>query len=114
MFKQQTRLITKTFHYLCNIVALSLGREKFRMRSCIPIETRVAITLSCLGSDNTLQTCGEMYGVVESTTSIIAKDFCVVIRKQLKPFVIERLTSSSIRRMTYEFEKLQGVSFFLG
>jgi hypothetical protein len=98
MFKQQTRLIPKTFHYLCNIAALSLGRENFRMRSCVPIETRVAITLSCLGSDNTLQTCGEMYGVVESTTFIIAKDFCVVIRKQLKPFVIERLTSSSIRR----------------
>jgi hypothetical protein len=38
MFKQQTRLIPKTFHYLCNIVAMSWGREHFRMRSCIPIE----------------------------------------------------------------------------
>jgi hypothetical protein len=81
MFKQQTRLIPKTFHYLCNIVAVSLRREFFCMRSCIPIETRVAITLSYLGSDNTLQTCGEMYEVVENTTSIIIKDFCVVIRK---------------------------------
>jgi hypothetical protein len=55
--------------------------------------------------------CGEVYGVVEGTTSIIAKNFCVVIRNQLKPFMIERLTSSSIRKMTYEFEKLQGVSY---
>ncbi len=32
--------------------------------------------------------CVEKYGIVENTTSIIAKEFCATIRKHLKPLVI--------------------------
>jgi hypothetical protein len=32
------------------------------MRACIPMETKVAITLSRLGNENVLLTCGEIYG----------------------------------------------------
>ncbi len=74
----------------------------------------VTITLSCLGSDNALQMCGEVYGMVKSTTFIIVKDLCVGMRKHLKPLVIKRLTSSNIRRLTHEFEKLQRIYIFWG
>ncbi len=77
MFKQWTKLIHKTFHYLCDIVALSLGRAIFHMKSCIPFETQVTITLFHLSSGNTLQMCGEMYEVVESIAFIIVRDFCI-------------------------------------
>ncbi len=74
------------------------------MRSCIVVKTQVAISLSCLDSGNTLQMCGEMYGMVESITSIIITDFYATIRKHLKHLVMERLTNI-IRRMAYEFEE---------
>jgi hypothetical protein len=32
------------------------------MKACISMETRVVITLSRLGSENILLTCGEIYG----------------------------------------------------
>jgi hypothetical protein len=48
--------------------------------------------------------CGEMYGMVESITSIIITDFYATIRKHLKHLVMERLTNI-IRRMAYEFEE---------
>jgi hypothetical protein len=57
--------------------------------------------------------CGEMYIMVESTTSIIIKNFCATIRKHFKHLMIERLTSI-IKRMAYEFEELQGTPYFLG
>ena len=38
------------------------------MRICIPVETHVVITLDRLGSSNTLQMCGEVFGVAECTT----------------------------------------------
>jgi hypothetical protein len=60
------------------------------MRSCIIIKTQITIALSCLGSGNTLQMCGEMYGMVENITSIIIKDFYATIRKHFKHLVIER------------------------
>jgi hypothetical protein len=55
-----------------------------------------------------------MYGVAKSITFIIVRNFCVAIRKHLKPLMIERLTSSSIRRMVNEFEKLQNIPYVFG
>jgi hypothetical protein len=49
--------------------------------------------------------------MIESTTFIIIKDFCATIKKHLKPLVIENLATSSIRRMAYEFEELQGIPY---
>jgi hypothetical protein len=91
MFKQQTRLILETFQFLCNIVGPSLGKVDSRMKSCIPIETQVAIALFHLSNGYTLQICGEMYGVVESTTSIIVGDFCATIKKTFKTFDDRRI-----------------------
>jgi hypothetical protein len=67
-------------------------------QSCILVKTQAAIALSCLSSGNTLQMCGEMYGMVESIIFIIIKDFYATIRKHLKHLVIEILTEI-IRRM---------------
>jgi hypothetical protein len=54
------------------------------MRSCIQVETQVLIDLSHLGNGNTLQMCGEVFGMVECTTSIIVRDFCETIISTLK------------------------------
>ncbi len=114
MFKQQTKLILETFQFLCNIVGPSLGRVDSCMKSCIPIETWVAIALFHLSNGYTLQICGEIYGVVESTTSINVGDFCATIKKHLKPLMVEGLTTSSIRKMVDEFEELQGMPYVFG
>jgi hypothetical protein len=76
MFKQRTMLILTFFCYLCSIVVPSLGRVDFRVKSCIIIKRQVAIALFCLGSGNTLQICGEVYGVNENITSIIVRLLC--------------------------------------
>jgi len=65
---------------LCNIVAPPLGIANFCMRSCIQVETQVVIDLFHLSNGNTLQMCGEMYGMAKSITSIIARDFCATIK----------------------------------
>jgi hypothetical protein len=83
------------------------------MRSCILVKTQVPIALTSLDSGNTLQMCGEMYGLVESITFIIIKDFYATIRKHLKHLVIEKLTKS-IRRMANEFEEFQGTLYIFG
>jgi hypothetical protein len=49
--------------------------------------------------------------MIESTTCIIIKYFCATIKKHLKLLVIGALTMNSIRKMAYEFEKLQGILY---
>jgi hypothetical protein len=46
------------------------------MKESIHVEARVAMVLAGLGSGNSLQMCGEVCGIVESTTSIIVKILC--------------------------------------
>ena len=50
------------------------------MQACNSVEIHVVIILSQLGSSNTLQMCGEVFGMVKNKTSIIVGDFCASIR----------------------------------
>jgi hypothetical protein len=46
------------------------------------------MALAKLGSENSLQMCKEIYGMIKSMTLIIIKEFCAMIRKHLKPLMI--------------------------
>jgi hypothetical protein len=113
LFRQHTRLHRSIFHYLCSIVAPSLAREDTHLRESISLETRVAISLFRLSIGNTLQICGEVYGISRSSTSIIVREFCATIKKHLKPLVIRKQTESSLRAMAAEFEKLHGIPYII-
>jgi hypothetical protein len=58
--------------------------------------------------------CGEVYGIVKSTTSIIVREFCQAIWNHLKPLVISKLTKNKIKEITTSFECLHGISYILG
>jgi hypothetical protein len=84
------------------------------MKENILVEARVAMVLVRLSNEFFLQMCGEVYGIVESTTSIIVREFCVAIRKHLKPLVIPKLTRNKIKDFIIGFERLHGIPYILG
>jgi hypothetical protein len=58
--------------------------------------------------------CGEIYGITESSTSIIAKELCLASRKHLKPLVIPKLIKNKIKQITISFESLHGIPYIIG
>jgi hypothetical protein len=74
----------------------------------------VTMILTKLGSGNSLQICGEVYGIAESMASIILREFCVANRKHLKPLVIPKLTKNKIKEITTCFECLYKIPYILG
>ncbi len=60
------------------------------------MEVRVAMAFARLGSGNSLQICGKVYGIVEIMASIIVKEFYVTNIKHLKPLVIPKLIRNKI------------------
>ena len=76
-----------TFKYLCNLL---LRKKNTHLRDSILVKCRVAITLYCLGSDNTLIMIANLFGLGESTTSKIVRECCKVIRVLLKPLVFKK------------------------
>jgi hypothetical protein len=43
----------------------------------------------------------EKYKVAESIVSVIVREFCVVIEKNLKPLVIEKQNASTLQRFFF-------------
>ncbi len=88
MFQQHTRLSFDTFHALIKVVNPGLEWKNTNMRKNFPLEARVVLPLTKLGSGNSLQMCVEVHGIAKSTASIIVGEFCVIIRNHLEPLVI--------------------------
>ena len=96
------------------IVALALQCQDTHLRHCIPVETRVAVALARIGTGNCFQMYEEVYGMAESTTSLIIREFCAAIRVYLKAIVIEKPTTRKIIQMAREFEELHGIPYVIG
>jgi hypothetical protein len=58
--------------------------------------------------------CGEFYGIVENIASIIMREFCLAIRKHLKPLVISKLIKDKIKKIIVGLESLHGIPYILG
>jgi hypothetical protein len=84
------------------------------MRKNISMETKIAMALTKLGNENSLQMCGEVYGSAKSMTSIIVREFCVAIKNHLKPLMIPKLTINKIKETTTGVECLHGTPYILG
>ncbi len=87
-----------TYYSLIKVVGPSLEQKNARVRESILVQTKITMALTQLSSENSLQMCGELYGIVKSTTSIIMREFCSTIRKHLKPLVTPKLTRYKIKK----------------
>ncbi len=76
MFQQCTKWSYDTLHALIRVVGPSLKQKKMNMRKNKSIKTIVGMFIARLGSGNSLQMCGEVYGIVKSIISIILKKLC--------------------------------------
>ena len=114
VFRKRCRVNLSTFKYLCNLLGLVLGKKNTRLRDSVSVECRVAITLYRLGSGNTVIMIADLFGLGESTTSIIVRECCEAIRILLKPLVFKRPTLVWMKKIDAEFEALHGIPLIIG
>ena len=81
------------------------------MRNAIYVETRIAISLSRLGTDNGQLLIGNLYGVVESMVLIIIRKFYKAVRQHLQRILVQIPSESQFRLLAKEFEVLHGISY---
>ena len=87
MIKKMLRLNFDTFVYLCEVLRPMLQRDGTRMKLGIDVKTQIDVTLSRLSTKNTLKMCKKMYGLVESTTSVIVRKCYEAIKVLVKLLV---------------------------
>ena len=113
VFRKQCQLNLSTFKYLCNLLEWVLGKKNTHFKNSILVQCRVAIILYYLGSGNTLIVIADLFGLGESTTSIIVRECCEAIRILLKSLVFKRLTLVWMKKIAAEFEALHGIPLII-
>jgi len=76
------------------------------MQKKILLKVKVLMVFTKLGSQNSLQICGKVYGIVKNMASIIMREFYVLVKTHFKPLVILKLIKNNIKENTSSFENL--------
>ena len=84
------------------------------MRNAIFVETRIVISLSRLGPGNGQLLIDDLYGVAESTVSIIVREFYKAVRQHLQRILVQMPSESQFRILAKEFEALNGSPYVVG
>ena len=72
------------------------------------------MVLAQIDTRNTLQMCGEVYGIAKNTTSLRLREFYAAIRVHLKALVIKKPTTRNIWQMAREFKEPIGIPYVMG
>ena len=62
-FKGRMRMDVSTFEYLCSTLAPDLQRQDTRLRLAIPVQVKVAVSISRLATGNSMQCIADLYKI---------------------------------------------------
>ena len=78
------RVSRDTFQFICSQVRNSIRRNNTRLRKCVSVESRVAITLYYLSSTAELRTIANLFGVSKPFVCNCVKDVCEAVIKKMR------------------------------
>ena len=82
-FKGCMRMDVSTFEYLCSTLAPSLQKQDTNMRSAIPVQVKVAVSISRLATGNSMQTIADLYRIGLSTSQLAVSQFTSAMKTML-------------------------------
>ena len=74
MFRDQIKINKETFSLLCEILGPSIKKFDTPMTPNVDIATKVVVTLARLATGNKLSMIGDLYGIAQSTASVIIRE----------------------------------------
>ncbi len=102
------RMSQATFLYVCNEIRPVVEKEDTVMRSAIPVEQRVALTLWFLATNSDYRTIGHLFGVSKHTVCVVTKEVCAAIVKVLLPKYIRIPTGDGLKAVIEGFKDKLG------
>ena len=76
-----------TFEYLCSILAPDLQKRDTNMHLAIPVQVKIVVLITRLGSGNSMKCIANLYRIGLSTCQQNDFKFCVAIKKMLQKFI---------------------------
>ena len=110
-FKGRMRMDVSTFEYLCSIIAKDLQRRDTNMRFTIPVQVKVAVSITRLASGNSMQCIADLYRIGHSSNQQAVREFCVAIKKTLLRKFISWPSRTTMDRYAQEFQDIHQISY---
>lgn len=103
-----------TFLFICDHLRASISKKDTRMRKCITVECRVAVTLWTLATPCEYRTVGHLFGISRSSVCNIVHETCEAICNVLKPEYITFPREDELKRVMSRFLMKWGVPQCVG
>ncbi|XP_033100217.1 protein ANTAGONIST OF LIKE HETEROCHROMATIN PROTEIN 1-like [Anneissia japonica] len=109
-FYKNFRMSTDTFDLLCHHLQGSLMKQDTHLRKAmaIPVNKRIAITLTRLAKNSDLSCISNTFGVGVSTVCTIYTEVCKAICQILTPIYLKKPTTSEMLNIIKGFEEKWG------
>ena len=98
------RMSKSTFTYLCNQLSPYLQKQNTRMRECIPLEQRVALTLWRLATNADYRSVAQLFGLGRSTVCEVFHECCSVIVEKLLQCYLQIPNGNDLKEIIEGFE----------
>ena len=103
------RVSNRTFYFLCTSLRPHIERKDTRLRKCICVEHRVAITLWCLATCGEYRIIGHLFGVARCTVCVFVHETCKAIVTALLAMYIKFPQGEQLRRTVEGFRSQWGM-----
>lgn len=103
-----------TFEFLCFTLAPSLQIQDTNMRSAIPIQVKVTVSISRLATSNFMQSIADLYRIHLSTSQQIVNQFTHVVKLLLLKRFIRWPSTTTMDKFARKFEDIHGISYVVG
>ena len=113
-FKGRMRMDISTFEYLCSTLAPDLQRQDTRLRLAIPVQVKVAVSISRFATGNSMQSIADLYKIGLSSSQLAVSQFCGALKKKLLRKFINWPSPSSMKRYAQEFQDLHQIPYVVG
>ncbi|CAM1291534.1 Uncharacterised protein r2_g67 [Pycnogonum litorale] len=107
-FKENLRMKRYTFEKLVRILKPFIGKNDTRFRKCVPVHTRIAITLWRLGTNAEYRTIGHLFGLGKSTCVQIVNEVTKVMKTNLLQKYIKMPKEDRLLQVIAGFQRKAG------
>lgn len=113
-FKGRMRMDVSTFEYLCSTLAPLLQRQDTAMRLAIPVQVKVAVSISRLATGNSMQSIADLYRIGLSSSQAAVSQFCGAMKSVLLKKFIRWPSSAVMEKFAQEFQNLHQIPYVVG
>ena len=113
-FKCRMRIDVATFEYLCTTLAPMLRTRDTNMRAAIPVQVKVAVSISRLTTGNSMRTIADLYRIGLSSSQMAVTQFCTAIKSMLLKKFIRWPSTVVMEKFAQEFLAIHQIPYVVG